>query len=360
MQPVTVAAVQATPVILDRAATIEKACDLIAEAARNGARLVVFPEAFVPTYPDWAWAVPPSNHAVLDALYAELLDQSVTVSSPATDRLGKAAAAAGAYVVIGINERNASASNGSLYNSLLYFGPDGRILGTHRKLVPTGAERLIWAQGDGSTLDVYDTPFGRLSGLICWENYMPLARYSLFAWGTQIYIAATWDRGEPWLSTLRHIAKEGRVYVIGCGMPMRTSDAPERLRQLYAADQDWINGGDSAIVDPNGFFVAGPLHKAEGILYATLDPAKASGSRWMLDVAGHYARPDVFRLSVDRSQRPILEALASPRQALEIDAMGAAGNDHDSNALLASALVHDGQHVAVVETGQDVGAPADR
>ena len=178
-----IAAVQASPVYLDREATIAKACDFIAMAGGEGAQLIVFPEAFIPTYPGWIWHLAPGHAGdMVSALYAELLDQAVTIPSDATDRLCEAAHQAGAYVAIGMNERNAEASNGSLYNTLLYIDADGQILGKHRKMVPTGPERLIWAQGDGSTLSVYDTPFGKISGLICFENYMPLARYALYAW----------------------------------------------------------------------------------------------------------------------------------------------------------------------------------
>ena len=318
MERFTLAAVQAAPVVLDRDATVDKACRLILEAGRGNARLVVFPEAFIPTYPDWVWAVPPGKHGLLAKLYARLVDQAVSIPSPATDRLREAARAAGAYVVVGISERNAEGSNASLYNTLLYLSPRGDILGKHRKLVPTGGERLVWSHGDGSTLDVFDTDLGRLSGLICWENYMPLARYTLYAGGTQIYIAATWDRGEPWLSTLRHIAAEGRVHVVGCGMPLRTRDLPDDLGlkpDYYPVDQDWINGGDSAVVGPDGNFIAGPLHEQEGILYAQVDLMRATGSKWMLDVAGHYGRPDVFSLSVRRDPRPFLTTAANPRSS---------------------------------------------
>jgi nitrilase len=158
-------------------------------------------------------------------------------------------------------------------------------------------------------LQVYDTPLGKLSGLICWENYMPLARYALYAWGTQIYIAATWDRGEPWLSTLRHIAKEGRMFVIGCGMALRKADLPDHFefkQRFYQNAGAWINGGDSAIVNPEGEFIAGPLREQEGILYAEIDPAQMGGPKWMLDVAGHYARPDVFELTVHTATRPMI------------------------------------------------------
>jgi nitrilase len=304
-----VAAVQATPVFLDREATIDKACDLIATAGNEGARLIVFPEAFIPAYPDWVWAIPSGEEGVLNELYTELLSNSVTIPSDATDRLCRAARLANAYVVMGMSERNIEASGASLYNTLLYIDAQGEILGKHRKLVPTGGERLVWAQGDGSTLQVYDTPLGKLGGLICWENYMPLARYAMYAWGTQIYVAATWDRGQPWLSTLRHIAKEGRLYVIGCCIAMRKDDIPDRYamkQKFYAEEDEWINIGDSAIVNPEGQFIAGPVRKQEEILYAEIDPRMVQGPKWMLDVAGHYARPDVFQLTVHTDVRQMI------------------------------------------------------
>jgi nitrilase len=304
-----VAVVQATPVFLDGPATVDKACDLIAAAGRQGVRLIAFPEGFIPTYPDWVWAIPAGEQALLNELYAELHANSVTIPDESTEKLCRAARSVGAYVVMGMSERNVEASRASLYNTLLYIDPQGQILGKHRKLVPTGGERLVWAQGDGSTLDVYDTPLGCLGGLICWENYMPLARYALYVWGVQIYVAATWDRGEPWLSTLRHIAREGRVCVLSAGMVLRKSDIPDSYTfktRFYSGADDWINVGDSAIVNPNGEFIAGPVQKKEDILYAEIDPRQMRGPKWMLDVAGHYARPDVFRLSVDRAARPMI------------------------------------------------------
>ena len=319
MSTFKVAVVQAAPIVLDREATVSKACELIAEAGRSGARLVVFPEAFIPTYPDWVWRIPPGQHRVLADMYAELLEQSVEIPGPVTEKLSQAARQAGVYVAMGLNERNAQASNASLYNTLLYIGPEGDLLGKHRKLVPTAPERMVWAQGDGSTLEVYDTPLGKLGGLICWENYMPLARYSLYAWGVQIYLAPTWDNGEPWLSTLRHIAKEGRAYVIGCSIAMRKQDIPDRFEfkaKYYSEVGEWINTGDSAIVGPDGKFIAGPLNAKEGILYAELDPRQMRGSKWNLDVAGHYARPDVFRLTVSKEDRPMIAVAQTPGQEL--------------------------------------------
>ncbi len=319
MSTFKIAAVQATPVFLDREATVSKARGLIAEAGRSGARLVVFPEAFIPTYPDWVWRIPPGQHRMLADIYAELLEQSVEIPGPVTEELCEAARQARIYVVMGLNERNANASNASLYNTLLYIDPEGNLLGKHQKLVPTAPERMVWAQGNGSTLEVYDTSLGKLSGLICWENYMPLARYSLYAWGVQIYFAPTWDNGEPWLSTLRHIAKEGRVYVVGCSITMRKEDIPDRFEfkaKYYSEVGEWINKRDSAIVSPDSKFVAGPLNAKEGILYAELDSRQMNGSKWNLDVAGHYARPDVFRLTVSKEDRPMIAVAQTPEQEL--------------------------------------------
>lgn len=307
-----IAAVQASPVFLDREATVEKTCRLIDEASGQGARLIVFPESFIPTYPDWVWAVPPGRERILNELYADFLANAVEVPGPVTDQLARAAKKSSAYVVVGITERDVEASGASLYNTLLYFSPDGNLIGKHRKLVPTGGERLVWAQGDGSTLEVFDTPLGKIGGLICWENYMPLARYTMYAWGTQIYIAATWDRGEPWLSTLRHIAKEGRVYVVGCCISLRREDIPDRLeykQKFYSESREWINVGDSAIVNPDGEFIAGPVRMKEEILYAEVDPRQMRGPKWMLDVAGHYARPDVFELIVHRGAHPMIKVI---------------------------------------------------
>ena len=316
---VKLAVVQAAPVFLDRAATVEKACSYIRQAGKEGAALVAFPESFIPAYPDWVWAVPPGEEGTLNELYAGLFENAVEIPRPDTQALCQAARAAGVYVVVGVTERSPQTSNGSLYNTLLYIDPQGSVMGRHRKLVPTGGERLVWAPGDGSTLQVYDTPLGKIGGLICWENYMPLARYSLYAWGVQIYIAATWDRGEAWLATVRHIAREGRVYVLSSGMALRKADIPDRFafkKKFYANAPEWINVGESAIVNPQGDFVAGPLREKEGLLFATLDPAAFHGSKWMLDVTGHYNRPDVFQLTVDRTSRLLIKEAGEPRVSI--------------------------------------------
>jgi nitrilase len=301
---VTAAAIQATPVFLDREATVEKSVELIKEAASNGAGLMVFPETFIPTYPDWVWRAPAWDGASGE-LYRRLLENSVEIPSPTTDVLCRAAKRAKAYVSMGVNERDPN--GGTLYNAQVYFGPDGSIVGKHRKLMPTGGERLVWGMGDGSTLEVYDTPFGRLGGLTCWENYMPLARYAMYAKGIDVYVAPTWDNGDMWVATLRHIAAEGRVYVIGVAPLLQGADVPKDIPgkdELWADGDDWMCRGYSTIVAPGGDVLAGPLVEEEGILYAEMDAGSARASRHEFDPVGHYSRPDVFRLVVDEQARP--------------------------------------------------------
>jgi nitrilase len=313
--PFTIAAIQAAPVFLDRAATVEKACSLISEAGTAGAKLAVFPEAYIPAFPLWVWFIPPGDTHGLRDLYAELVANSVAIPSDTTDRLCAAAKDAGVNVAIGVNECNADSSGTTLYDTIIYIGSDGRVLGKHRKLVPTTGERIVWGQGDGSTLTVVDLPIGKLGGLLCWENYMPLARYAMWAWGSQLFVAPTWDRGEPWISTMRHTAKEGRVYLVSCCSAMRMTDIPDHyaFKQKYLAGAgEWLNPGLSLIADPDGKLLAGPAENEETILYAEVDPARTLGTRFQLDTAGHYARPDVFRLIVDRQPRPMIETLGTP------------------------------------------------
>jgi nitrilase len=296
-----VAAVQAAPVFLDRDATVAKARSLIAEAAGQGASLVVFPEAFVAGYPDWVWRTP----AWHDREFARrLADSAVEIPSAATEQLAQAAAEAGVYVAIGVNER----AGGTLYNTLLYFTPDAALAGRHRKLMPTGGERIIWGMGDGSTLDVVATPFGVVGGLICWENYMPLARAAMYARGVDIYLAPTWDNSDTWLATLQHIAKEGRLYVIGVAPLLHGGDVPAELRgELYAEAGDWMSRGHTAIVAPGGQILAGPVTERAEILYAQTDLSEIQASRREFDPVGHYARPDVFTLTVDARRRAPVE-----------------------------------------------------
>ncbi len=346
------AAVQAAPVFMDRDATVEKACDLIAKAAAAGARLIVFPETWIPTYPWWiASAGVFSGHS-----YAELWKQAVEVPSAATASLGAAAEAAGAYVVIGINERDL-ASRGTLYNTLLSFDPAGNVVHKHRKLVPTFTERTIWGFGDGSDVQVLDTPLGRLGGLICWEHEVTLAKYALYAQGEQVH-CATWPaysfQNDHIDFGMRQYAFEGACFVVSaCGV--RSGALPD---EFGGATVD-ANGG-SAIVGPDGRYLAGPVYDREEILYAEIDLEAAIREKHARDVAGHYARPDVFRLVVNAEPKPaiafvhadgedgarvaatteqVVDRLATVRAYLGslIDRIEADG-DHDANEALAEAL----------------------
>ena len=298
----TVAAAQAAPVFLNKKQTVEKACDLIAEADRSGAKVVVFPEAFISGYPDWIWIVPNSRAAILNELYAELVNNAVEIPDESTQKLCRAAKQAKIHVVMGLHERNTEASNSSLFNTLLFINSDGNIMGKHRKLMPTGGERLIWAQGDGSTLQVFDTPFGKLGGLICWENYMPLARNAMYVGGTQILAAPTWDKSENWLLSLRHIAREGGMFVISCCMALQMQDIPDKyeFKKEYPEGREWINSGNSCIINPKGEVIAGPVENKEEIVLAEIDLNLITESKRMFDVAGHYSRPDVFKFKVKR------------------------------------------------------------
>jgi nitrilase len=300
---VKAAVVQAAPILFDRDASVEKAVRLTAEAAAQGARFILFPEAFVPAYPrgfTFGTAVG-SRSPVGRRLWERYWGNSVIVPSPATEMLGAAARAAGAYLAIGVIERDSEFSGGTLYCTVLYFGPDGRLLGKHRKLKPTAAERLVWGEGDGSTLTVIETEYGKLGGLICWENYMPLARMALYAKGVEIYLAPTADSRETWQATLRHIACEGRCFVLGCNQYVTKAMYPADLPGIeeLAGQLEIMCRGGSAIVSPLGEVIAGPLYDQEGILYADLDLTDIVRAKFDFDVVGHYARPDVFQLSVN-------------------------------------------------------------
>jgi nitrilase len=314
--PFTVAVVQRPPVLLDRTATLKGAIEHLHEAADAGARLLVFPETYLPGYPVWMWKLKPgADYDLTDRIHRELLDQSVDLDADELRPLRDAAAERGVVVMCGVHERDGSFSRATIYNTLVTIGVDGTVLNRHRKLVPTNPERMVWGQGDARGLRVVDTPLGRLGGLICWENYMPLARYALYAEGVEVYVASTWDEGEAWLATMRHIAAEGRCWVIGSGCSMHTSDVPDSFpeREHVFGERDaWLNGGDSVVVAPGGTVVAGPLHEEHGLLLAEIDPHRSVGEHRTLDVAGHYGRPDIFQLTIDRSpQNPVVFGDAS-------------------------------------------------
>jgi nitrilase len=305
--PYRVAVVQHPPVALNRPKTLARGVELLEEAAASGAKLVSFPETWVPGYPEWVWRLRPGDDYGLSGdIHKRLLENSVDLKAGQLKSIQSAARRLKLTVSIGIHERDGEFSRGTLYNSAVLIGPDGEILNRHRKLVPTNPERMVWGEGDATGLRVSETPSGRVGGLICWENYMPLARFAIFAQGCEIYIAPTWDEGGAWLSTMRHIASEGRCWVLGNGSGMRGKDIPTDFpdrKQLYPDLEAWINPGDSVIVDPGGNVVAGPLHEKYGILYADCDPARAAAAKRTLDVAGHYGRPDIFRLEVNRGTR---------------------------------------------------------
>ena len=308
-----VAAVQAAPVFLDRDASVAKACRLITEAGAHGARLAVFGETWLPGYPIWLDIAPGAglwNHEPAKEIFARLVANAVEVPGPAIDALGAAAAEAGCAVVMGINERERGRSSGTLYNSIISLGADGRLLGKHRKLIPTYTERLVWGRGDGSTLDVYDTPLGRIGGLVCWEHWMPLARHAMHVLGEQVH-AALW----PTVNDIHHVASrhyafEGRCFVVAVGSVLRRDQVPEDLAIFHGdgiAPDARVLAGGSAIIGPDGHYLAGPAGSDETILYADLDLARIPAEHLTFDAVGHYGRPDVFTLTVNTAPQSHLD-----------------------------------------------------
>jgi nitrilase len=291
-ETVRVACVQAEPVIFDRAATLVKLAELAREAAAGGARLALFPETFVPVYPSNRWARTLAHGTDGAKLWARLARESVEVPGPAADAIGAAARDAGIWLAVGVNELE----RGTLYNTLLLYAPDGTLALHHRKLVPTNHERLVWGQGDGRGLETVATDAGRVGGLICWENMMPLARFALYEQGVEIYLAPTAEDSEGWLDSMRHIARESRAFVLSCCVFQRAASYPADVP--LADGDDLLGRGGSAILAPDGTYLAGPLWDEEGILYADLDPDVLYAARQRFDPAGHYHRPDVLSLTV--------------------------------------------------------------
>jgi nitrilase len=297
---VKVACVQAEPAILDREATLDRLEQLAAEAAGNGAELVVFPETFIPVYPSsrWAKAFAGWQDDGAKRVFAQIAQNSIAVGSPSERRIAAAAQELGVWLVTGVNEVE-SERPGTIYNSLLYHSPAGELVLHHRKLVPTNHERLVWGQGDGRGLHAVETGFGRIGGLICWENYMPLARFALYESGVEIYVASTADDGDAWQATLVHIARESRAYVVSPCHFQRASSYPADFPLASELEGAGLLGrGGSAILAPDGSYLAGPLYDDEGILYADLDPSTLLAERQRFDPVGHYNRPDVLQLTV--------------------------------------------------------------
>lgn len=305
---VRAAVIQAAPVAFDRERTLRKAAELTAEAAARGAELAVFPEAFVSAYPRGLsfGAVVGARTAEGREQYRRYWDSAVDVPGPAVDALSEMAARNQVHLVMGVIERD----GGTLYCTVLFFAPDGRYLGKHRKLMPTASERLIWGYGDGSTLPVFDTPLGRLGAVICWENYMPLLRMTMYAKGIQLYCAPTADGRDTWAASMRHIAFEGRCFVLSCNQFCRRSDYPEDYESPFGDEPDTvISRGGSCIVGPLGELLAGPDYTDEAILVADLDMGDIPRGKFDFDVVGHYARPDIFQLRVNEQPRPAVSAM---------------------------------------------------
>jgi nitrilase len=305
-----IAIIQESPVLLDRTRTLDKAVQLIGQAASAGAALVIFPEAYLSGYPSWIWRLRPGGDwGISETLHSRLLDSAVDMEAGDLKPLCDCAKQHGISIVCGMNERDGTLGQATVYNSVVVIGADGTILNRHRKLMPTNPERMVWGFGDGSGLMVVDTPAGRVGTLLCWENYMPLARYALYAQGVELYIAPTYDSGDDWLGSMRHIAREGRCWVICSGVALTHSDIPDDFPDkdaLFPPAEEWINPGDSAVIAPGGEIVAGPMRKEKGILYAAVDAARVGIAKRDLDITGHYSRPDIFTLTVNtQPQSPI-------------------------------------------------------
>ena len=297
------AIVQKPPAFMDKQKTIALAVATVKEAADNDADIVVFTEAFIPGYPTWIWRLRPGGDWNLsEELHHRLLNNAVVMESNDLDPLYAAAKKHNVTIVCGIEERDSKLSQATIYNTALVIGPEGTLLNRHRKLMPTNPERMVWGFGDASGLKVVDTPVGRVGTLLCWENFMPLARYALYAQGVEVYIAPTYDSGDSWLGTLQHIAREGCCWVVGCGNLMKGNDIPDDFPEktsLYPDNNEWVNPGDSVVIAPGGEIVAGPMNKESGILYHELDIEKVGIAKRAFDVTGHYSRPDIFQLHVN-------------------------------------------------------------
>jgi len=304
MTSLKIGCVQAAPVVFNKQKTLEKAADLIKQAASENVKLLVFPESFIPAYPaglGFGTVVGSRTEAGRDQ-FREYWEQSVEVPGPETKKLSSLAKECGMYIVMGVTERDTISK--TLYCTLLYFSPNSGLMGKHRKLKPTAAERLVWGDGDSTTLSTFDTEIGKIGGLICWENYMPLARMAMYRKGVELYVAPTADARDSWNSTMIHIAREGRCYVIGCNQLIRKSDYPDHLRDHLAEDRpELLSRGGSVIVSPMGEILAGPLYGEEGLLTADANMEELVRSKMDFDVIGHYSREDVFDFQIPGQPR---------------------------------------------------------
>lgn len=300
--PYIAACVQAAPVAFDVTRSLAKVADFTADAARRNAKVVVFPEAFISAYPRGATfgAIMGSRTPEGRELFQLYADSSIEVPGPAVDVLSEIARSNGVFLVIGVIERD----GGTLYCTVLFFDKHGTYLGKHRKLMPTALERLVWGFGDGSTLPVYDTEIGKLGSVICWENYMPMLRAAMYAQRIQVYCAPTADGRPNWVPSMQHIGFEGRCFVLSTNQFARRSDYPTDYPSALPEDPDAIvSRGGACIVDPTGTILAGPLWDEEGVITAEIDLRVVTKHLFDFDPIGHYARPDIFSLTVDRKPK---------------------------------------------------------
>jgi nitrilase len=307
---VRVAVVQSAPELFNKASSLSQIASWTKKASEQGANLVVFPEVFIPGYPRGFTLGTKIGSRNNDGRkdWERYWENSIEIPGEDTLILGEIAKEANAYLVVGVVERDTEFSKSTLYNSIVYISPDGQILGKHRKLVPTGSERLLWGQGDGSTLTVIDTPFGRIGGLICWENYMPLARAAMYAKGIDILITPTADARDTWQSTIQHIACEGRCFVVSSNQYVTKDTYPTDLAcyDEIKDEPDVLSRGGSAVIGPLGEYIATPLYGQEGLVIADLDMSLVVQSRYDFDAVGHYSRPDVFQLRVNEEKQSIV------------------------------------------------------
>ncbi len=296
ISPFLAAVVQATPVFFDKTRTIAKIESLTREAASHQAQLILFPEVFIPGYPrglSFGTTIGSRSDEGRE-LFLRYWENSIEVPGKETDQLATLAKECNVYLCIGVTEKDITSD--TLYCSLLYFSPEGKLIHKHRKIKPTAAERIIWGEGDGSDLNVIDTSLGKIGGLICWENYMPLARTVLYEQGLEVYLAPTADSRPTWQATLTHIACESRSFVLGANQYITNENYPDEIKNQFSKEASTTSTGGSVILSPMGKTLAGPLYDKEGILYAEIDHREIIKAKMDMDVIGHYARPDIFEL----------------------------------------------------------------
>jgi len=300
-----IAVIQHPPVLCNRNATITKAIELAATAAKEGAKLLLFPEAYIPGYPTYVWRLKPGGDMKLSCnIHDQMVNNAVNIEAGHLDAISEVAKQYQVDILIGCHELDSHNSRSTLYNSYVHINHQGEITNVHRKVMPTNPERMIWGFGDGAGIRVIDTPVGRVGSLICWENFMPLARMALYAQGIDIYVAPTWDSSDGWIGTMQHIAREGCCYVANCCTSMKVTDIPNDFpgrAELFQNEDETINAGKSCIIEPGGNMLTGPVANENSILYADIDLQKVRSSRRSLDVAGHYNRPDIFKFTLNQN-----------------------------------------------------------